>query len=444
MWQTKNWLWTYIYELHQAHAFNDERFRSKTWGMFAHAAPWLTLWVGALVGQRMFERLTRWRNGANSFVAANWLWVRTRLSDGSGFWALVAAAGLLVSALGYSTQWAEPNAFIPGVCFVAIWLGVTLPRGGTLERIGLTLIGAQLVFAGLVEPMYQPIQQQGLRRGLATSYRLMDPMRTLPTAEQRARAQAQRDFLQLQQGEVFALHRPWWNILAGGPGHVGSMGLHDIPTRDRARIRLELRTALRAGRYTTLWFDRLPPAWMLGVMTGRFRLARRLAGDARLLPLSGYMAKAGMVTPYRDPQLMFEWIPLQAPPLPPGTSVLADFEGRKLAAFFPKVKGSAFSRAAVPGLYGVLRHKSAKTRPIGPHGGKLLVSSAASSAGLRGRGQLESVVFTLPEAGGSLSLMLGYAGAIGPELQVALVGVDGGSPLLLPFDPETPQWSMTR
>ena len=32
-------LWTYIYELHQLHAFNRERFTTKTWGMFVHAWP---------------------------------------------------------------------------------------------------------------------------------------------------------------------------------------------------------------------------------------------------------------------------------------------------------------------------------------------------------------------------------------------------------------------
>ena len=38
-WLTDGWLWTWIYEMHQLHAFNEERFRSKTWGMFIHAAP---------------------------------------------------------------------------------------------------------------------------------------------------------------------------------------------------------------------------------------------------------------------------------------------------------------------------------------------------------------------------------------------------------------------
>ncbi|HFE47506.1 MAG TPA: DUF2029 domain-containing protein, partial [Nannocystis exedens] len=40
---TDGWLWTYIYELHQSHAFNHERFEKKTWGMLLHAGPLVSL-----------------------------------------------------------------------------------------------------------------------------------------------------------------------------------------------------------------------------------------------------------------------------------------------------------------------------------------------------------------------------------------------------------------
>jgi hypothetical protein len=70
------------------------------------------------------------------------------------------SAGLLVSALGYSTQWAEPNAFMPGVCFAAAALAVALPVGRG-EAVGLGLVAAQMVFALVLEPRYQPIQDRG-------------------------------------------------------------------------------------------------------------------------------------------------------------------------------------------------------------------------------------------------------------------------------------------
>ncbi len=442
MWMTTNWLWTYIYELHQAHAFNRERFTSKTWGMFAHAAPFLCVWASALLGQRTYERLTQWKSTGSSFVSAQWQWLVERCRDGSAFWSLLAAAALLVSALGYSTQWAEPNAFIPGVCFAAIWLGVTLPTGVKLERVGLGLIASQLVFALFIEPFYHPIQQHGLRRGVLDSYRVMDPMRTLPGREAWRRASETRAQLQAQPGEVFSLHRPWWSILAGGPGHIGSMGLHDIPVRDRSRVRLELRTALRAGRYTTLWFDRTPPPWLLTVMSERFRLQTRLTGDARILPLSGYMSPAGMVTPYRDPQLVFEWIPEHDPPLPADVTVVEDFEGRELRLFFPEIKGTAFTRAAVSGLHKVGTKRGGVREPIGPHGGKFLVSSAASNAGIQARGALTSKPFVIP-TNASLSLRLGHAGVLDDNLRVELVP-ETGSPTAIAFDTHVPQWSMAR
>ena len=64
----------------------------------------------------------------------------------------MAFAGLLVSALGYSTQWAEANAFIPGIALGALFVAVALPRGGKTERASLVLVALQLVFGLLLEP----------------------------------------------------------------------------------------------------------------------------------------------------------------------------------------------------------------------------------------------------------------------------------------------------
>src|SRR5690606_29249474 len=121
---------------------------------------------------------------------------RRRLVAGKGllYWALLAAAGLLSSALGYATQWAEPNAFIPGVVMTAIFVGVALPQRGVGELVGLGLGCAQMIYALAVEPMYQPIQDRGLA-GLSSSFAWQDPARTIPGAELWARAEERRALL---------------------------------------------------------------------------------------------------------------------------------------------------------------------------------------------------------------------------------------------------------
>ncbi|MBK9752214.1 MAG: DUF2029 domain-containing protein [Nannocystis sp.] len=284
-------LWAYIYELHQSHAFNAERFTRKTWGMFGHAAPFLAL---LLVG----------RFAGGIWGLARGTGVKGQVDRrGLIYWGVLMATALLVSALGYSTQWAEPNAFMPGVCFGAAFVAVVLPVGRG-EAAALGLVAAQLVFALLLEPRYQAIQERGLRAGFWDSYAWQDPARTLPDAGQRGRAAALREELRAA-GPTLALQRPWWSVLAGGPGHVGSMGIHDVaPTQQRA-IERELAARVEAGVYVALYFDGEAPAWLRSPLQRRYTLARTWRGEERVLPMTGYMSAAGMVTPWRGPQLVY-------------------------------------------------------------------------------------------------------------------------------------------
>jgi hypothetical protein len=289
---TDGQLWTYIYELHQSHRFNAERFYRKTWGMFAHAAPFLVALAAGLLA-RAARSAGRW---------ARSLRTGTKGQVGAAYWGVLAAAGLLVSALGYSTQWAEPNAFMPGVCFAAAFLAVALPVGRG-EAAALGLVAAQLVFALAVEPRYQPIQDRGAA-GLSDSYALQDPWRTLPTAEQRARAAALRAEL-AAAGPVLALQRPWWSVLAGGRGHVGTMGIHDVPAARQREIQRAIAGQVLRGAYAAVYLDGEPPPWLKAALDRRYSRTTRRVGDERVLPLTGYMSAAGMVTPYRAPQLVY-------------------------------------------------------------------------------------------------------------------------------------------
>jgi hypothetical protein len=208
----------------------------------------------------------------------------------------------LVSALGYSTQWAEPNAFLPGVCLGAAFLAVVLPVDGRRETIALALVSAHMVFALLVEPIYQPIQDAG-PSAIGRSYAWQRPGRTLPSADQRQRAAALRERIETLDGELLALHRPWWNVLSGGPGHVGAMNLHDVSESDADALRAGLRRALEEGRYAAVWLEGEPPRWLRGALGRRYVLEERRQGDERVRPMSGYMSEAGMVRAYRADQL---------------------------------------------------------------------------------------------------------------------------------------------
>lgn len=401
---TDGWLWTYIYELHQGHAFNRERFTTKTWGMFAHAAPFLVVAAGWLVPEAV--RRVRRREAGRGGAAA------------IGYWCVLAATGLLTSALGYATQWAEPNAFVPGVFFTAMALGVLLPRGGRAETATLTLVAAQLLFGLAVEPRYQPIQSRGWT-GLRHSYRWQDPGRTIPDRTRRAAAARMRNRLTSVDGEILALQHPWWNVLGGGAGHVSSMGLNDVRKGDRRLVQTDLVSRIEDGRYDTLVFEGEPPGWLRAVLARRYTLSTRLRGAERARPMTGYMSEAGMVTPYRADQLVFI---RQAPrSLPPRGRVLADFEDGTLQGF--ETTGRAFGRRPLRGIVG-------KTPAVGPHGGSYLLSSAGSTHALTSKGVALSPIYEVPGPG-RLSL---WTGASGPhtDLKIEVTEPSGATAIAVP------------
>ena len=404
---TDGWLWTYIYELHQSHAFNRERFTTKTWGMFAHAAPLLVLLALGLA-VRLSIQLRRRTTAATPTIR------------GLSYWTVIAIAALLVSALGYSTQWAEPNAFIPGVFFGALLLAVALPEGGVAEVVALVAIAGQLAFSYFVEPTYQPIQKRGLA-GLSRSYVWHDPWASIPSADQRRRATALRTALEQTKGEVLALNRPWWSVLAGGQGHVGSMGLNDVPEDTRNAIQETLRRRVRERAYQEVWLEGEPPTWLRRDLEGHYRVQQRLQGKERIRPMSGWMSQAGTIGPYRRDQIQL--VPKGDRPQPPGTHVIADFEDGRLDGF--SITGRAFGRRPVRG-------KSGRLPLAGPYGGDYLLASGGHRGRVLDTGEAVSPTIELPQSG-ALEMLLGSSGRR-RGLSVELVAVDGDDrvPLKIP------------
>ena len=402
---TEGWLWTYIYELHQSHAFNRVRFTRKTWGMFVHAAPFLV----ALILWRAPSALRRVSMPGQQAQADG-------ARRGLHFWSLMLVAALLASALGYSTQWAEPNAFIPGVAFGASFVVLVCPERFGEGPSGVAAAGlvlAQLLFAFVLEPQYQPIQDRGVS-AIAESYRWQDPWRTLPTRAERERADELRDWISTEGGSLWAPQRPWWSSIGGGAGHLGSMGLTDISKEERAALRRELRRVLAEGEYRWVWIEGTLASWnwLRPTMARHFRLAQRREGSDRVLPMIGFMSEAGMVRPYLGPQLLFERI--RPSELPSGWSAVADFEQDGSSFQF---EGAAFGRRAVASIH-------ASHPAVGPMGGAKLLSSAATKKGLRERGKATGPDFALPPRGGRLHYFAGRTGK-GESCGLALVDQRG-------------------
>lgn len=280
------WLWHYLFELHQSHAFDTRRLVLESLQLVVEAAPFLVVLVLGL-GASLLHR---------------WAREPVRAGEGRLFWAIMAAAGLLVSAVGYSTQWAAVNAFIPATCLGALAIAVLLPVGGAREVVALGLVAAQLVFSAVLEPRIQPLRDHGWS-GLLDGYALQDLSITVPSAARRRAASALRAELEGLGGELFAPTRPYWSVLAGGGGHVGYMNLGDVTEVYRQRLQAELAARLRAGRYAAIWLESPPAGWFKHALEGYVE-TRRLRGDERVLPMTGWMSAAGATAIYPDDQVL--------------------------------------------------------------------------------------------------------------------------------------------
>jgi hypothetical protein len=188
------WFFTYIYRLHQNHDFYSKRAFLETPLILLKHEP---ITIGLLV--LLFVLLL----------------VRRHLTRTTFFWALVAGAGLAIACVGFGTQWAFANAFIPGVAFPALALAAlagrawAAPAAESPGRHAFAAVVALLVTVQLGLLVY-------------------DPRPYLPTA--RSRAAGERLIARLRQapGPVFVPDHPFYPVMAGKAAHFHRMGLWDV------------------------------------------------------------------------------------------------------------------------------------------------------------------------------------------------------------------------
>ena len=102
-----------------------------------------------------------------------------------------------------------------------------------------------------------------------------------------------------------SVQRPWWRLIGGGAGHVGSMGINDVPPAQAREIQRSVAQAVALGSYAAVVLDGEAPAWLRPALQRRYRVAERRTGAERVLPLTGYMSAAGMVKPWTGPQIVY-------------------------------------------------------------------------------------------------------------------------------------------
>ncbi len=390
---TDGWFWTYVFEVHQAHDCNADRF----WKSFD-----LMLWK--------FPAMTCVIALGLVCVGATWAIRRERpKSCGPLFaWSWMFAVSCVVGAVGWATQWAHFNAYIPAMLTGGIAAGAAVPAlAGCLEAFpsvprnavsAATLATTLVLGAQLIDAWWQPAKfvprtgtaraalERALpalakRRGEADPVYIWARRHVADIHDDEYYGDRLIEELSAIEGDILIPFHPWYARLAGKRPFTHRMGVMDVsyvnPQRSKAprcfwvgdkqkrnpppwEI-VGLRESISSRRWSAIvWDDRQIDHYFTG-LSRMYRFDDDLPKDARPRVYTG-----NDVVPK---QL---WVPADPVAPPAGAHVLFNFEGgTPWKSWTPE--GTAWGRRpvskSVPGQKGKVRQYMGRYYATSMHGG---------------------------------------------------------------------------
>lgn len=308
---TDGWFWTYAYEVHQAHDFNMDRFYAsfgnilgRSPGMSAAVLLGLVAVAVTGIGRRALPA------GAGPFLR----------------WTLVFGMSCVVGAIGWGTQWAHFNAYMPAMLTGGLAAGAALPalagcaRAWRPDRAWLAL-AAPAVVAGML--------------AVQLAAALWSPAPFVPAERDRAAGHALIEHLRGMRagGDIYVPYHPWYARMAGQASiHAHRMGIMDMSYGNHWQV-AGLREAFREHRFAAVILDDRPPGWEFPGLRQHYRPDDRIPGAMRPRTFTGARVVPDTV-----------WVPIDTGP-PPGATVLFDFEQAHVRGW--DMEGPAWGRRPV-------------------------------------------------------------------------------------------------
>jgi len=232
-WVSNGWFWTYIFRLHQSHPFFTRRAWVETpltllrlLGLGALVVPW------ALLSQA----LGRFEDKGHGLLFLGWLGI----------------GGLLSSCLGFGTQWAHVNAFIPGLFFPALAMGAA--AGRLLLRTPSAPARMQTASQRHGRAFRHMLVWLLLALSLAPRLRGLRPASHVPTQADRQAGAALITRLASAPGDVLIPFHPFYAHLAGKRVFLHRMGVWDVRGTAAGSVR-GLEAAFAQQRFSRIIFD---------------------------------------------------------------------------------------------------------------------------------------------------------------------------------------------
>ena len=369
------WFWKYTFEMHQGHDLYWDRIWPVTeltlLGFFPAVGLVLGVWL----------------------LVAPLYWIATRsllrLDRGNLYWALVALVGIGVSAVGYATQWASKNAFIPGLLFPGMFVAMgsadlvrKLAGAGSWPRV-VAAAALSLVLGG----------------GLAAQMvgQLYDPEKHIPSDKDRKTGDALIKRLGAARGKVLMPYHPYYPVLAGKRPSYHQMGINDVG-RAGYGFPSDIMKAIQDGAYEIILLDN-PPAGRYDFIFETYRLGHYFSWKEVPTMVTGYQVR---------PTYLFER--KKADAVPAGGRRVFGFEDGTFKRW--TTEGDAFGPRPTGGPVW-------SQGPVGPFEGRYLANSF--HGGDASTGRLRSPEFLLDRP--KLTYRVG-GGKLAGQLVVRLL-VDG-------------------
>jgi hypothetical protein len=262
---TDGWFWTYTSKLHRLHDFYPLR-------AFVGSPLRLLLLLGPAV------------------LLVPWALLRRR-SPELVFASVLAVLGIGAACVGFGTQWAFTNAFIPGVFFPAIAIATaagrlthedssTRPPRLRPMFVYLLLLSSLFCSTGYFLPLARA------RLSFAKTIGLPDDeptelalRRFIPTPQDRAQGDELMQRLRAMPGEVLVPFHPFYAHLAGKRAYLHRMGVMDVGRAGFGTPR-GLKEAIAEKRFSLIVMDdKLDGnAWQWPGLGANYRLVGHVPG----------------------------------------------------------------------------------------------------------------------------------------------------------------------
>jgi hypothetical protein len=296
---TNGWFWVYVREIHTKHDFNMDRFW-KSYGNILWHFRALTIVVAVGLVVTAITYLRRPPVGRRRELP--------RQCKPLLLWSAAFAVSTVVGAIGWGTEFAHFNAYMPAFLHGALAAGAAVPA---LAACAAILWGAR---PHPVEVMHGTAALAAIALALTCWHARWNPRRFIPTAADVAAGDKLVRRIRELPGEVWLPSHPWYAVLAGKRPHVHRMGIKDVTWRQHRTV-VGLDKALADHAFSAVILDNRDLDSELPAFRAAYRPGLELPRDERPHVYTGAQVVPAAI-----------WVPALPAKPPEGARVVFDFE----------------------------------------------------------------------------------------------------------------------